>query len=137
MNNNLDEKRCSSCNCIVDILENILCLQRKVEILEDKFIGCDKPFLGPCPSSKCFNTRPVQLLTNEGELFEVECESGQRTNVFRVEKIDGCCVTFRCLKTCAPLSEWAFKKTDVFFTLNFGTCCFGIKCLEDTFVECL
>ena len=141
MDNNLERGRPvpTSCNCIVDILEQILCLQRKAEIIEEKFIGCEKPFLGPCGSRCCFNTRPVQIIgCCDGDLFSVEVTSGVRTNVFRIERIDGCCCTFRCLVPNNPGCKHPFKRTDVFFTLNFGgACCFGIKCLEDTFIECV
>ena len=61
------------------------------------------------------------------------------SNVFRVEKIDGCCATFRVLAPNPDTAEAAtipYVATNSFFTMNLNCVCV-IKCLQDTFVECI
>lgn len=59
------------------------------------------------------------------------------SNVFRVEKIDGCCATFRVL---APnpdetqVSAFPYVSTNSFFTMNLNCVC-SLRCLQDTFVD--
>ena len=59
------------------------------------------------------------------------------SNVFRVEKVDGCCCTFRVL-TSNPdtTSAYPFVSTNSIFTMNANCLC-AVRCLDDTFVECL
>lgn len=133
----------TSCGCLGDILEVILKLQRRGEKLDEVADGCDKPFLGPCPSVNCYNTRPVT--------FYRCCDGGQwimpytlndtasTSGVFRVENLDGCCCTCRVL---APNPDSAaaetvpYVTTDSFFTINLE-CVGAIKCLADTYVACV
>ncbi len=61
------------------------------------------------------------------------------SNVFRVEKIDGCCATFRVLTTNPDETEVAtipYVATNSFFTMNLECVC-ALRCLNDTFVECI
>jgi hypothetical protein len=60
------------------------------------------------------------------------------SSVFRVEKVDDNCCTFRVLIPEGPDEDGCFNyiATNSFFTLNLSCCC-AIKCLDDTFVECL
>ena len=60
------------------------------------------------------------------------------SNVFRVEKVDGCCATFRVLAPNPDTTETniPYVATNSFFTMNLGCCCV-IRCLNDTFVECI
>lgn len=59
------------------------------------------------------------------------------SNVFRVEKIADCCATFRVL---APnedtTSIYPYVATNVFFTMDCSCLC-SIRCLADTFVDCV
>lgn len=59
------------------------------------------------------------------------------SSVFRVEKIDGCCCTFRVL---APnpdtTSPYPYVATDSIFTMDVGCMC-CLRCLSDTYVECI
>lgn len=61
------------------------------------------------------------------------------SNVFRVEKLDGNCATFRVL---APNPQESccntipYVATNSFFTMNLSCVC-AIKCLSDTFVDCV
>ena len=75
-----------------------------------------------CSNAQCSNT------------LNPECSS-----IFRVEKLDGCCATFRVL---APNPEESccnsipYIATNSFFTMNLNCVC-AIKCLNDTFVDCV
>ncbi|MGM9882254.1 MAG: CotY/CotZ family spore coat protein [Bacilli bacterium] len=133
----------NSCeNCIADILKVILLLQQSVCQGDCCLETCDKGFLGQ-NSCLFFNTRPIVLYT---------CGSGntplampisksptetETSTVFRLEKLDGCCATFRVL---APntdtTSTFPFEATNSFFTINLGCCCI-LRCLDDTFVDCM
>ena len=64
-------------------------------------------------------------------------ENGTTSTVFRVEKLDGCCATFRVLeKNPDQESVYPYVATNSFFTMNLGcVCC--LRCLDDTFVECI
>ena len=54
------------------------------------------------------------------------------SNIFRVEKVDGCCATLRVLTYNAGTST--YTATNSFCTVNTDCCC-SIKCLADTFVR--
>ena len=61
------------------------------------------------------------------------------STVFRVEKIDDNCATFRVLALNDDPTESAtipYVATNSFFTMNLNCCCI-IRCLNDTFVECI
>lgn len=132
----------SNCECLQDILQVILRLQRREDKRED-FGGCDKPFLGPCPSIACFNTRPVQFYTCcSGTLWEfpytLDGVMGTST-VFRVENLDECCCTCRILAPNPDTTEITtipYVATDSFFTISLN-CVGALKCLRDTFVPCI
>ena len=53
------ERDCNSCNCISEIVERIIHLQKN-SFNRGCHEGCDRPFLGP-DSVECFNTRPVSF----------------------------------------------------------------------------
>lgn len=57
------------------------------------------------------------------------------SNVFRVEKIDGCCATFRVLAPNTDQTDVAnpYVATNSFFTMNLNCIC-ALRCLNDTFV---
>ena len=59
------------------------------------------------------------------------------SNVFRVEKIDGCCATFRVLaENTDTTSIYPYVATNSFFTMNLNCVC-ALRCLPDTYVECI
>ena len=59
------------------------------------------------------------------------------STVFRVEKVDGCCCTFRVLTTNPDsTSLYPYVSTDSLFTMDCNCLC-SIRCLNDTFVECV
>lgn len=132
--------------CIGNILEVINILQNKAEKIDDIPNTCDRPFLGFCSvGNQCvYNTRPISLYTaNNTEItmpyeitFNGETITGEST-VFRIEKIDNCCATFRVL---APnpdtTSDLPYVRTDSFFNMNLCCVC-ALRCLADTFIDCV
>jgi len=133
------------CNCendgIVQILQRILNAQERVERFEEEEEFCDRATLGCCKKEKECNTRPLKLFSCGGDplLMEFTLDGyTSTTDVFRIEKIDGCVCTFRCL---APNSDqsscFPYVKTSDFFSIDMGCCCKILRCLEDTHVECL
>ena len=127
----------NNCNCISDILKVIFLLQKNAECSDDAIESCDKPSLGMFATT-FYNTRPVMLYT---------CNSNGTTpwsapttrvvdptatsSVFRVEKIDNCCATFRVL---ISNEDGSYTSTESFFTMNLECIC-CIRCLGDTYVE--
>lgn len=127
--------------CIANVLEQIVRLQNRSEKIDCFDEGCDRPFLGPTPTTICFNTRPITLYRCcDGELwsfpFTLNGETGIST-VFRCEHVEGCCATCRAL---APNPDTTatttpFVTTDSFFTINLE-CVGALRCLPDTFIAC-
>ena len=138
-----------SCRCIAEILSVINVLQQNASCCGDTCLDtCDRGFLGCGTTTLGCNTRPVILYTCSGNgtpwsmpttRENVVCgdEGVTCSNVFRVEKIDGCCATFRVL---APnpdtTSVYPYVATNSFFTMNLNCVC-TLRCLPDTFVECI
>lgn len=127
----------NNCNCISDILKVIFLLQKNADACDDAIESCDRPTLGQI-SSQYFNTRPVMLYTYQSNGTAPwsapisRCAAPEAlSTVFRVEKVDDCCATFRVL---VANDDGSFSSTESFFTMNleFIAC---IRCLNDTFVE--
>ena len=127
----------NNCNCISDILKVICLLQKNADKEDNCVQSCDKPSLGDLP---CFyyNTRPVILYTcnsNGTTPWSApttrSTTSEETSTVFRVEKIDNCCATFRVL---IANDDGTYTATQSFFTMNLQCIC-CIRCLGDTFVE--
>lgn len=137
------------CSCIAEILNVINVLQQNASCCGDTCLEtCDRGFLGCGTAIASCNTRPVILYTCCGNgapwsmpttRENIDCtEAGETcSNVFRVEKVDGCCATFRVL---APnpdtTSIYPYVATNSFFTMNLNCCCV-LRCLPDTYVECI
>ena len=137
------------CSCIAEILNVINVLQQNAGCCGDTCLEtCDRGFLGCGATQVLCNTRPVILYTCCGNgtpwsmpttRENIDCtETGETcSNVFRVEKVDGCCATFRVL---APNTEtgstYPYVATNSFFTMNLNCCC-CLRCLPDTYVECI
>lgn len=127
------------CGCIAEILKTILILQKKASAFECKIDSCDRKTLGF--TYECnYNTRPIQLFscclcgnnpismpTNKGAINDETTYA----NVFRIEKLDNCCATFRVL---VNDETNGFIATNSLFTLDLRCIC-AIRCLDDTFVE--
>lgn len=145
-NNNNDQ---DSCKCIAEILTVINVLQQNANCCGDTCLEtCDRGFLGCGTTTLGCNTRPVVLYTCCGNgtpwsmpttKENVVCgnEGVTCSNVFRVEKIDGCCATFRVLADNPDTTSiYPYVTTNSFFTMNLNCVC-ALRCLQDTFVECL
>lgn len=137
-NNGSDE-----CKCIAEILSIINILQQNAECGECCLDTCDKGFLGCNATSMSCNTRPVMLYTCCGNgtawSMPISKDSTETTtsNVFRIEKIDGCCATFRVLVPNTDTNEsYPFEATNSFFTMNLNCVC-SLRCLQDTHVDCI
>ena len=84
----------------------------------------------------CGNGVPWRMPTTKE--YNASCDGTDNTScVFRVEKIDDNCATFRVLTpNTDPASIYPFEATNSFFTMNLSCCCV-IRCLNDTYVECI
>ena len=137
-------------NCINEILCVILVLQENA-CPDNCLQTCDRPVLGGGTNCIVCNTRPVMLYTCCGNgvpwsmpitkdattSCQGDVPSSTCSNVFRVEKVEGNCCTFRVL---APNSDstslYPYVATNVFFTMDCSCLC-SIRCLSDTFVDCV
>ena len=146
MCNNTDN---NSCECINEILTVINILQQNANCNDACLETCDRGFLGCGATTLSCNTRPVMLYTcsANGTPWQmpttrenVVCgdEGVVCSSVFRVEKIDGCCATFRVLASNPDTTDLAmpYVTTNSFFTMNLNCVC-SLRCLPDTYVECL
>lgn len=132
--------------------KNILCiienLQNNVEKLENINCSCDRPFLGNCcGNSPCFyNTRPVTFYTCNNELITIPYTLTYNgttitgtSSVFRVEKVNECCCTCMVLAP-NPNAEEAvdapYVATNSYTNINLNCVC-AIRCLPDTFINCI
>ena len=142
-------------NCIGEILKVILVLQQNA-CPDSCLDSCDRPMLGGGPNCLVCNTRPVMLYTccGNGVPWSMPIEKDNTnvcsntqvsaccqdcSTVFRVEKLDGNCATFRVLapnpqESCCNTIPYIV--TNSFFTMNLSCVC-AIKCLSDTFVDCV
>ena len=137
-NNIVNNEQC----CLANILEVIVKLQDRSEKFDCLGDGCDRPFLGPTPSTVCYNTRPVTFYRCcDGELWAFPFTlngSTSTSTVFRCEHVEGCCCTCRVL---APNPDTTtadttpYVPTDSFFTINLN-CIGALRCLPDTFIAC-
>ncbi len=139
MCNNTDNRNCE--NCIADILKVIYILQQSVCPSECCLESCDRGFLGQ-NCSTLLNTRPVMLYTSSGNgtpwsMPITRTSTGTTSSVFRLEKLDGCCATFRVLETNPDSdSQFPYVSTNSIFTMNLNCIC-CLRCLDDTYVDTL
>ena len=142
-NNNNNSKS----GCIAEILNVIAVLQQNT-CCENGLDSCDRPALGGGPNCLVCNTRPIMIYTccsnsiplampTTKDLTAAPGEIENPSRVFRVEKVDGNCCTCRVL-TDNPdtTSTNPFVATNSFFTIDLGCVC-AIKCLTDTYIDCV
>ena len=130
----------NDCKCINEILSVICMLQQNADCHDSCLDTCDRGFLGSSIVSLNFNTRPVMLYTCAGNGVawsmptSKDPSSTTTSNVFRVEKVDGCCCTFRVLAENPDTTDTnPYVATNSFFTMNLNCIC-CLRCLDDTFV---
>lgn len=135
-NNNKDNE----CQCINEILTVICILQQNANCSDSCLDTCDRGFLGCSTTSVNCNTRPVMLYTccGNGVAWSMPISKDPAvtttSNVFRIEKIDGCCATFRVLAENTDETDTnPYIATNSFFTMNLNCVC-SLRCLNDTFV---
>ncbi len=148
MNNNSSNN--SSGNCVNEILSIILVLQENA-CPDNCLDTCDRPMLGGGSNCLVCNTRPVMLYTCSGngvpwsmpisKDITASCANeaigGNCSTVFRVEKIEGNCCTFRVLQeNTDTTSLYPYIATNSFFTMDCDCLC-AIRCLSDTYVDCV
>ena len=146
MNNNSN----GNSNCINEILSVILVLQENA-CPENSLDTCDRPMLGGGTTCLVCNTRPVMLFTcsGNGTPWSMPITKDSTTNcsgqpsgdacstVFRVEKIEGNCCTFRVLiENPDETSLNPYIPTNSFFTMDCDCLC-CIRCLSDCYVDCV
>lgn len=128
--------------CINNILEVIDVLQCQAEKVDDIPNTCDRPFLGFANSANSFvyNTRPITLYTSNNTLITAPYsldEANGESSVFRVEKVGDETATLRVL---APNNDnnsvFPYVKTDSFIMINCNCVC-AVRCLADTFIDCV
>ena len=131
----------SSC-CINNILEVINALQNGAEQIDELPNTCDRPLLGAISNNNTFvyNTRPISIYSSNNTLFEAPYtlnDTEGTSSVFRVEKVGNGTATLRAL---APnpdtTSVFPYVKTDSFIIVNSGCIC-ALRCLNDTFIDCI
>lgn len=146
MNNKSDKQS----NCVNEILNVILVLQENA-CPDNCLQTCDRPILGGGPNCLICNTRPVMLYTCCGNGVPWSMPTAKDTTrncageglcevcstVFRVEKIECNCCTFRVLAENEDTNcVFPYVATNVFFTMDCSCLC-SIRCLSDTFVDCV
>lgn len=130
--------------CMAEILTVINILQQNAECTGDCCLDtCDRGFLGCSATTFRCNTRPVMLYTccGNGTPWAMPISKDPTvtttSTVFRVEKIDGNCATFRVLAPNPEASEATlapYVSTNSFFTMSLDCLCV-LRCLQDTFVD--
>jgi len=128
----------NSKRCIYEILKKILLIQNKKEKEE---IGCKKKKL----ENKCrknYNTRPIIIYLCQGNILKsmfYDCENNGISSIYRIEKLDDCCATFRILKgDCSKDCECSnsLKSTKNFITVDLSCIC-ALQCLNDIELDCI
>lgn len=143
MCNNDNEQK----NCISEILKVILVLQENA-CPDNCLDSCDRPMLGGGANCLICNTRPVMLYTCCGNgtpwsmptTKDVTAACDDQTTcstVFRVEKVEGNCCTFRVLADNPDTTSLnPYVATNSFFTIDCSCLCV-IRCLSDTYIDCV
>ena len=130
-------------NCIGDILKVICVLQRNADCGDACLDTCDRGFLGCSVTNLNCNTRPINLYlcaqggTALGMPISKSPTETEASTIFRVEKCDNGCATFRVLTLNTDPETSAttpYLSTNSFFSVNLDCVCL-IRCLNDTYVE--
>ena len=131
--------------CFSNTLKLIEQLQNNSNCIYDIDNTCIKPFLGDTPNIELYNTRPVTFYGCNNNLITVgystvingETVTGT-SSIFRVENVNNCCVTVSILIDNPDTTQTTipYVATNSFFTMNLNcSCC--LRCLPDTYVECI
>ena len=118
-------------NHLLDILMLINKLQKNTSRQSDD-LSCTRPFLGS-NISIIYNTRPVVFyLCNNQELSIEYVDEGTTlsSSTFRVESINGNCITVRLLSIA---DDGTITPTNQYATVNID-CIAAIRCLADVYL---
>ena len=111
-------------NHLLDILSLINNLQKNV-VCNNTNNSCTKPILGD-NNNLIYNTRPVSFYLCNNSPLTVTYTNGE-SSIFRVENINGDCITVRILET--------DENNNITSTNEFATVCINcvaaIRCLSD------
>ena len=111
-------------NHLLDILKLINYLQRSV-VCNDSNNTCTRPILGQ-NNTLVYNTRPVTFYMCNNQALTITGDD-ITTSIFRVENIEGNCVTVRLLSSDDTGNLYA---TNQYATVNINCIC-AIRCLND------
>ena len=135
-------------NSIAKILQVILTLQQNA-CPDSCLDSCDRPLLGGGTTCLICNTRPVMLYTccgngqpwsmpiTKDDITGCTSETENCSSVFRVEKVEGDAATFRVLALNPDTTSlYPYISTNSLFTMDLDCCCV-IRCLSDTYIDCV
>ena len=141
------EKCDNESNCIADILR-VICVLQQNACSDSCLDSCDRPMLGGGTGCLGCNTRPVMLYTcgtsstpwsmpiTKDSTATCVGATDTCSVVFRVERVEGNCCTFRVLQDNPDTTSlYPYVTTNSIFTMNLDCLC-AIRCLTDTYVEC-
>ena len=124
--------------CFANILKVIDVLQRNADCCEKCDEGCSRPFLGNFLVGDVYNTRVVTFYARDGSLYTLPYTLDGVTStssVFRVEKVNDCCVTVQILApNPTPTDARPYIATNQFATINLECVCV-LQCLSDVIVD--
>lgn len=124
--------------CFKNVLRVIAVLQKNANMRENFEDGCTKPFLGTSTLGDVYNTRPVTFYSKDGTLYTVPYTlngTDSTSSIFRVEKVNNCCVTLQILATNTTTgTNRPYIATNQFVTINLECVCV-LQCLEDVIVD--
>ena len=84
----------------------------------------------------CGNGTPWSMPTSKDVTATCTDTSENCSKIFRVEKLEGNCATFRVLVATVNDGVTTYTATDSLFTINLNCVCV-LKCLNDTYIECI
>ena len=126
---------------IQELLNVILILQQNA-CPNNGLDSCDRPILGGGANCLGCNTRPIMIYTccpNNTALSmpttKDATDNTDASSVFRIEKLEGDCATFRVLTAnpdATSTSPWL--TTNSVFTICLDCICV-VRCLSDTYVD--
>ena len=117
----------NSCREIAEILAIINVLQQNACTSETCLDTCDRGFLGCGTNSLTCNTRPVQLYLCNGQPLSMPIQKDS------TDCTEGCSTVFRVL---SQNTDGTYSATNSFCTVNLHCVC-TLRCLSDTYVECI
>lgn len=105
--------------------------------------SCSRPYLGTPTNLECYNTRPVSFYNCNNQLITVDYTAvvdgtplTGTSGVFRVERVDGCCVVLRLLidNPDTTATNRPYIGINQTITINLDCVC-AMRCLGDTIID--